>query len=294
LSELRPASPLRRPESARPRAEPAVEVDPPSHDELAAIQRHLATLPTFEGGVVREMSELGVVLVQGPGHGADGSYAAMPRWTAETWQGRLQAVRELMRADGVWPSLLWCDRLDRPIGLDRQLEQQGWARVLGETVMWVGHASVVPHLDPSLRIEAVLPRSLEVHERLERLVFGLDAGQVERRRPGLLAALGEGRLRAWIVWLGDEPVAVARLSLADGVAALQGIGVAEAHRGQGLGTLITTIATRAGMAVGNRIVWLSVRDDNTPAQRLYERLGFVPLFAWSRWLVTEGRPGPRG
>jgi ribosomal-protein-alanine N-acetyltransferase len=260
--------------------------------ELAAIQRHLAILPALEGGTVRELPELGIILVAGASHGLDGSYAALPRWTAETWQERLLAVRDLMHAEGVWPSLLWCDRLDRPIGLDRQLAPQGWARVHGETVMWVGRASVVPHLDPTLRIEAVQPRSSARHERIERLVFGIDAGQAERRRDALLGGLEGGRLRAWIVWLEDEPVAVARLSLAEGMAALQGIGVVEGHRGHGLGTLITTVATRAAMALGHRIVWLSVRDDNPAARRVYERLGFGPAFAWSRWLATEGRRVP--
>ncbi len=123
-------------------------------------------------------------------------------------------------------------------------------------------------------------------------MFGIDAGQAERRRNSLVSGLESGRLRAWVVWLADEPVAVARLSQVDGMAALQGIGVVEGHRGAGLGTLITTVATRAGMALGNRVVWLSVRDDNAPARRVYERLGFTPAFAWSRWLATEGRPEP--
>ena len=287
MSERRPASPLRRPASARPRQEPAGEADPPSPSELAAIQRHLAVLPALEGGTVREVPELGVTLVFGPGNGPDGSYAALPRWTAEGWQSRLQAVRERMRAEGVWPSLLWCDRLDRPKGMEQELERQGWTRVLGETVMWVGHASAVPHLDPVLRIEAVRPRSLATHEDLERRVFGIDAAQAERRRAALLAALEAGRLRAWIVWLDDEPVAVARLAQGHGVAALQGIGVVEGRRGQGFGTLIATIATRAGMAAGNRIVWLSVREDNGAAIRVYGRLGFAPAFGWSRWLTTD-------
>jgi ribosomal protein S18 acetylase RimI-like enzyme len=292
VSELRPASPLRRPETARPRHDAAIEVEPPTSAELAAIQRHLASLPTFVGGAARDLPELAVTLVQGPGHAVDSSYAAMPRWTAETWQGRLETVRELMRAEGAWPSLLWCDRLDRPVGLDRQLEALGWARIQAETVLWVGHASVVPHLDPGLRIEAVRDRSLEVHERLERLIFGIDAGQAERRRPGLQEALEAGRVRAWIVSLDDDPVAVARLSQGEGVAALQGIGAVEGHRGRGLGTLITTVATRAGLALGNRLVWLSVRDDNVPARRVYERLGFAPAFGWSRWLATEARAEP--
>jgi ribosomal protein S18 acetylase RimI-like enzyme len=257
------------------------------------MQRHLVDLPAWEGGNVSEDPELGVTLVRGPGDGPDVSYAAMPRWDADTWAPGLAAVTARMQADGAWPSLLWCDPLDQPPGLDGELQKQGWVKALGETVLWTARAPVVPHLDPSLRIEAVQPRSMVRHEALEREVFGLAADQVERRRAGLAAALEAGRVRAWIVWLGDEPVAVARLSQGHGVAALQGIGVVEDHRGEGIGTLITTIATRAGLAVGNRLVWLSVRADNRAAWSIYARLGFAPAFAWTRWLVTaDPRRGP--
>jgi ribosomal protein S18 acetylase RimI-like enzyme len=69
--------------------------------------------------------------------------------------------------------------------------------------------------------------------------------------------------------------------------------VVPSRRGQGFGTLVTTVATRAGLALGNRIVWLSVREDNEAAVRVYSDLGFVRAFAWSRYLVTED-PRPRG
>jgi len=293
VSELRPASPLRRPDTARPREGSIPQVEPPSPEELVAIQRHLVTLPEREGGTIEVDDALGVTLVRGPGNGPDSSYAAMPRWGVRSWADDLSRVSERMRTDGTWPSLLWCDRLDRPLGLDRELERQGWVQVLGETVLWVGHASVVPHLDPRLRIEAVQPRSLATHEMLERRIFGIDVAHAERRRTSLLDTLEAGRLRAWIIWLADEPVAVARLSQGDGVAAIQGVGVVPGRRGQGFGTLVTTVATRAGLALGNRIVWLSVREDNEPAVRVYSGLGFERAFAWSRYLVTED-PRPRG
>ena len=301
MSELRPTSPLRRPQTARPRQETVPQVEPPSTAELEAIQRHLVTLPGQEGATITLDGELGVVLVRGPGSGPDATYAAMPRWGATTWPDRLDAVVERMRADGSWPSLLLCDHLDRPAGLAPELERRGWVDAVSETVMWVGHASVVPHLDPLLRIEAVQPRSVATHEALERELFGIGPDQAERRSAALRRGLEAGTLRAWIVRLGDEPVAVARLSLAEGAAGLQGIAVVDGRRRQGYGTLITTIATRAGMAVGNRVVWLSVRDTNRAAISVYTRLGFQPAFRWTRWLLAEdprsdvgGRASPGG
>ena len=262
-------------------------VAPPSAVELEAILEHLVTLPGQEGASVEVDDALGVIFVRGRGSGPDLTYAARPRWDAEAWPASLAAVRRRILDAGGWPSLLLTDTLDHPPQLEAAVEGLGWMRVSGETVMWVGHASVVPHLDPGMRIEAVQPRSLETHEALERLIFGLGADQVERRRDALGAAIGAGRLRAWMVWVGDEPVAVARLSQGQGVAGLQGVGVVADRRGQGYGTLIATVATRAGLATGNRLIWLSVHEENHRALGVYARLGFARAFSWSRWLLTE-------
>jgi ribosomal protein S18 acetylase RimI-like enzyme len=211
----------------------------------------------------------------------------MPRWDARSWPDALAAVRARMLDENAWPSLLLTDRLEHPPELPAQLEQQGWMPVVSETVMVTGRAAVVPHLDPGMRIEAVRASALETHEALERRIFGIGEDQARRRRAAIGSALEAGTLRAWVVWLGDEPVAVARLSQAEGAAGLQGIGVVKGYRGQGYGTLITTVATRTGMATGNRLVWLSVREENEPAVRAYDSLGFGRVFSWTRWLSAE-------
>ena len=213
------------------------------------------------------------------------NYGALPRWTSEGWRDALERLSQAMQAQGDWPSLLLAEHLDGPLGLVDGLRRLGWQAMGRETVLWVGHASVVPHLDPSLRIEAVLPRSVADHERLERQIFGLPERESRDRAEALRGTLESGSLRAWVVRVGDEPVAVARLSQGTGVAGLYGIGVVEGRRREGLGTLITTVATRAGMALGNRVVWLSVEDDNPGARRMYERLGFLPAFSWARWMA---------
>ena len=287
MSELRPDSPIQRPDTARPREDAAAEVDPPTLDELEAIHRHLVRLPGQEGAIVEEDVELGVTFVRGPGSGPDLTYAALPHWDASSWADGLAAVRARMLDENSWPSLLLSDRLDHPAELPAELERQGWMPVLSETVMVTGRAAVVPHLDPRMRIEAVRASAFETHEELERRVFGIGADQAERRRHAIGAAIEAGTLRAWVIWLGAEPVAVARLSQGGGVAGLQGIGVVPEHRGQGYGTLITTIATRTGMATGNRLVWLSVSEANEPALAAYDALGFERVFSWSRWLLTE-------
>jgi ribosomal protein S18 acetylase RimI-like enzyme len=192
-----------------------------------------------------------------------------------------------MRAAGEWPSLLLAERVDRPIGLDRELPSAGWTQVGHETVLWVGQASVVPHLDPSLRIEAVQPKSVDAHQQLEASVFGLGRRGLVVRGNDLVDALAGGHLRAYVVRINDEPVAVARLSVGEHDAGLYGIGVAQASRRRGIGTLLTTVATRAGLALGKRIVWLSVEDGNDGARQMYETLGFRPLFGWGRWVTRD-------
>jgi ribosomal protein S18 acetylase RimI-like enzyme len=284
LGELRPSTPARRPETARPRAADHPAIEPPTPDETERIERHLASLPAHSGAEVADARDLGVVLVRSDGDGIGFNYGALPRWPAGGWQVALDRFADSMRARGAWPSLLVADRPDRPSGPSEALPGLGWRPVHRETVMWIGRAPVVPHLDPALRIEAVQPGAVDDHLWLEGRIFGIGERDGRRRHDRLVEALRGGSLRAFVVRAGVEPVAVARLSLGDGVGGLYGIGVAENRRRQGLGTLITTSATRAGLALGNRIVWLSVEDGNAGARQMYERLGFRPLFGWARWL----------
>ena len=51
--------------------------------------------------------------------------------------------------------------------------------------------------------------------------------------------------------------------------------VTAGYRGQGLGEALLRALLDASAVAGPRQVWLSVRPDNLPAIRLYEKLGFV-------------------
>jgi ribosomal protein S18 acetylase RimI-like enzyme len=292
MTELRPSTPPRRPDTVRPRGGTEPAVAPPSPAELDAMERHLAALPVHSGATLTEPAGLGAMLVTGPVPGPGFDYAGAVRWPVESWPARIARVERELRRHGHWPSVLLADELTRPPGLADELRSAGWTDVERETVLWVGHASIVPHLDPSLRLEAVTERNLAEHESLERRIFGLPPAHGAQRRAALARALATDDLRAYLVRLHGEPVAVARLSVRTGLAGLYGIGVAPAHRGHGLGTLVTVVATRAGLALGNRLVWLSVDRSNAAAVAVYTRLGFVPAFSWSR-LMAPARGGER-
>lgn len=290
MGELRPTSPVTRPVTARSRAEAAAEavkVGAPTPAEVESIARHLSTLAVYSGATAVDDPHLAALLIRAPGGGTALNYAAMPQWTAANWREMVAQLSEAMRAAGEWPSLMVAERVDRPIDLERELPSSGWTQVCHETVMWVGAASVVPHLDPSLRIEAVQPNAVEAHQELEAQVFGLGRRNLAARGTDLADALRSGHVRAYVVRVAGEPVAVARLSVGEKDAGLYGLGVAENWRRRGMGTLLTTVATRAGLALGRRIVWLSVEDANEGAREMYELLGFRPLFGWSRWVTRD-------
>jgi N-acetylglutamate synthase len=73
---------------------------------------------------------------------------------------------------------------------------------------------------------------------------------------------------------GDEVLAIARLSIADGWAGITAVEVNPAYRRQGLAVAITTAACREAELHGMCNVFLQVEVGNAPARALYERLGF--------------------
>jgi ribosomal protein S18 acetylase RimI-like enzyme len=194
-----------------------------------------------------------------------------------------------MHSAGEWPSLVVADGLTQPPDLAQRLAAAGWVEIEHERVMWTRRPPLVPHLDPSLRVEAVTPRTAAMQQGLEQDAFGLPDARVPERLERLATAVWSGAIRGFLVLLHGAPVASARLSKGDGVAALSGISVAAAYRRRGYGTLVTAIATRAGLATGGRLVWLSVDEANTAAMSLYRGLGYEPSFSWSHWVAPAAR-----
>ena len=285
--ELRPAAPVTRPASARPRAGPSGDGSaPPSTPELDAMERHLGLMATHVGAQARADPDLdGLLIVVGvpPGRGIDqGSFV---RWPDGWADARTAAFETSMRAQGAWPALVVVEGRSTPADLTTTLSQRGWTWLSSETVLWTRRAAPVPHLDPSLRLEAVTARSAAEHEDLERHIFGVPESSAAGRLAGTRRGIDDGTLRAFLLRSRGEAIAVARLSLREGMAALAGIGVTPGRRGEGLGGLITAICLRAGLALGRPLVWLSVDEHNDEALAVYDRLGFRPGFRWHRWLA---------
>jgi ribosomal protein S18 acetylase RimI-like enzyme len=79
------------------------------------------------------------------------------------------------------------------------------------------------------------------------------------------------------VWDGDSLVATAGThvwSLEERVAAVGNVFTQPEYRGRGYATWCTGAVVRDALAAGLDTVVLNVREDNTPALRVYEKLGF--------------------
>jgi ribosomal protein S18 acetylase RimI-like enzyme len=252
------------------------------------MERGLIGLAELAGATAADRDD--ATWVVWPGRGPAFNFATRIRWPESTPEGldaRIDGLVRWARDDGQLPSVLLVEELTEPQVLAERLRERGWLGIARETVHWTGRAAVVPHLDPQLRIESVTPRVVPVYEEVERAIFGLSASDADDRRAALERTIADGRVRAFLVRLRGEPVATARLADLHGLAVVHGVGVVTGHRREGYGRLVTTVATRAGLATGHRLVWLSVDPDNEAARTLYENLDFRPCLSWQRIIGME-------
>jgi len=277
-----------RPASARPRQGVAADHDaaqPTSVAELESIEHDRIAWTGLLGATVEEEPDLGVTLVLHDRVGSSLNFAAAIRWPEHEVDARLAQVSARMRAANAWPSVVVCSDLTQPADLATRLSDAGWIEVFSEQIMATRRPQVVPHLDPNLRVEAVTPQTALESVRLETAVFGLLPDAIGESAELLARSVADGTTRGYLVRLGREPVATARLVPGPTVAGLHAISVAARHRRRGYGRLITSVATRAGLATGHRLVWLGVLEENAPAVGLYRSLGFEPAFTWTRWVA---------
>jgi [ribosomal protein S18]-alanine N-acetyltransferase len=89
---------------------------------------------------------------------------------------------------------------------------------------------------------------------------------------GLIARLFEG---GFVGLDGLRGVAFALCRVTNDESELLSIGVAPAHRGKGVATVLLRTALERCQRVGAKSMFLEVATDNVPAQRLYEQHGFA-------------------
>lgn len=108
------------------------------------------------------------------------------------------------------------------------------------------------------------------------------------RIPGWLAGLGPG-LHVAARDPGEEPEAVGHAFLVpSGEATAElAVFVLASHREAGIGTALVRALLAAGQRRGVRRVWLVVERTNTPAVRLYRKVGFRTIASHGSQLEME-------
>lgn len=107
--------------------------------------------------------------------------------------------------------------------------------------------------------------------------FGAAPGRATELAADIRLTLGDPRLTLVLVRVDGEPAAVAKTATFDGLVYVSSVGTRAAFRGRGLACLATRHAIAVGGGSPGDRVYLGVFSGNTPALRLYDRLGFASL-----------------
>jgi ribosomal protein S18 acetylase RimI-like enzyme len=106
------------------------------------------------------------------------------------------------------------------------------------------------------------------------------AESVARQRPRFIALMGDQAV-GWCDVV-EKPRETLKHS------AVLGMAVARAHRGRGIGSALMERTLAAAKARGFTRIELTVRLDNEPARKLYERFGFVVEGVCRRHMRVHG------
>ncbi len=165
------------------------------------------------------------------------------------------------------------------VRLRSEFERLGWETLV---VVWMLHGDELPP-------EVAPPGGLAIEEVPWDDVIALRREWHEEDFPGRdpteyhgyireLAAARSARVLA--VCEDGRPIGFSELETIGGGIEVSAAFVTRERRGEGIGTALTTAALRAGAETGLD-VWICADDEDRP-KRLYERLGFRPV-----WWLTQ-------
>jgi ribosomal protein S18 acetylase RimI-like enzyme len=212
-----------------------------------------------------------------------------------SWRHRVSAREAEGHALALWPKLVRRDLGDWVMrSSDVPFKRANSCLAIGDPGMTLDHAEFAVRAfyegrgrQPLVQVEADSPEEAHFAEAGWTLLqhgeaaFQLAALAAVRRRLGSSLQPSDVRLRveghfAHVQLLvGGDVVASGRAGLDGDWIGIHAFGVDDAHRRQGLGTLVLAELLEWGAEQGASTVWLHVETDNEPALALYGSLGFV-------------------
>jgi ribosomal protein S18 acetylase RimI-like enzyme len=172
------------------------------------------------------------------------------------------------------PTLFRLTPFSKPASLDGRLDERGYAR-LDPTLVMTRAVSDEVISPPGRRARRVsVPEWLDAYERLGLL----DARDMRTRRQ--IVERIDAEPIPLVVGPLERPSAVNLGVLDAGAVGLFSLFVSPERRRQGLGLTLVGEALRLAAKAGTSIAYLQVEEENVPARRLYERLGFETAYAY--------------
>jgi ribosomal protein S18 acetylase RimI-like enzyme len=206
----------------------------------------------------------------------------------DTREADLEALLDigfaLLRAFDRDPAVELCP-LDRPKSLALHLQRRGLAPA--ERRSWMVHRSGAPVFlpNPDLEVRIVEPEDAREFAR----VHGGSTAWVRRLSlQSTLEAMHHAGNTFYLGCLDGETVATLHLLIDGSTAGIYAVGTQRAYRRKGIASTLMARAITDACAAGAEIVGLST-DAGGDAERLYERLGFEPLFTSELWTRAAHR-----
>jgi ribosomal protein S18 acetylase RimI-like enzyme len=180
---------------------------------------------------------------------------------------------ERVYAEAGLPPLFRVTPFSKPARLDEALAGRGYEQFERSLCMSASLEEAPPVSRADLRFERPhLSRWLDIAAELRGLSEECRQAEYERLFESTLPGF------SLIAWLGEEAVGCGLTMVEDEYAGLFDVCTSEAHRGRGIGTALCVELMRTARLHGAGHAWLSVLDDNAPALRVYEKLGFRPVY----------------
>lgn len=130
-----------------------------------------------------------------------------------------------------------------------------------------------------VRIEEVTALDPEVYRELYRQADEGWSLRLSWNDLELLEHFAEPENRLFFAYEGERPVGLVELEVDPDAAEIAYLGVVPKARGRGIGQALLAAALKAALEAGVPRVVVRAHDHEKEAQRLYQRLGFMPLEA---------------